>query len=200
MAFDIGFGAGSAEYAVIRRDGCTLVRGSIPIDDLAALTRREKRSVLCPTLARLAGVNIAFGPADAIDALTTQLRERFLRANPDATPMERWLAIGERGASSDAIAGHLGGARIGYHDSYPRDPDDLSRCIGLLDDVPGLREGMHRMSGVSPQWSALVAVWPQLEATFRAEVGPKWRDPRTRWKAPKTYAAMRAAIDGAKTE
>lgn len=108
-----------------------------------------------------------------------------------------WLASGERGASSNTIVQHLTGldALGGWRGSHPWDPDDLRRCIKLLEACPILAERFDDMRDVSPEWAGLVAAWSELVATFDSEV-PGWRDRRS-GSAPKTYARMRQIIANA---
>ena len=52
-----------------------------------------------------------------------------------------WLALGERGISSEAIAlTALGVHPIGHDASWPHDPGDLRRCLLLLKEAPETRE------------------------------------------------------------
>lgn len=81
-----------------------------------------------------------------------------------------WLAEGERGLSSETIVGHLCGFPLVQHQHEPLDPDDLRRCIDLLDACPELRPHLWRMASLSPQWKRLVESWEELERTFREEL------------------------------
>lgn len=73
---------------------------------------------------------------------------------------------------------------------YPRDPDDLGRCRAYCDDH-GITPAMlsDRMRGVSPQWAALTAEWPELLRMLDEE--------RPSGRAPRTYARMRGLIESA---
>ena len=52
-----------------------------------------------------------------------------------------WLAVGERGLSSEAIAlTALGERPTGFRASWPLDPSDLRRCLLLLEGAPEARE------------------------------------------------------------
>lgn len=104
-----------------------------------------------------------------------------------------WLAFGERGISSNTIVQHLTGADAlrGSYGSYPRDPDDLTRCVRLLESCPSLVPEFHRMREVSPVWAGLVDVWDELVATMNAEA-PNWRNHRG--SAPRTYTRMQRII------
>ena len=61
------------------------------------------------------------------------------------TSMTMWLAVGERGLSSEAIAlTALGLEPTGFRASWPHDPADLRRCLLLLEAVPETRQnGLH---------------------------------------------------------
>lgn len=108
----------------------------------------------------------------------------------------RWIASGERGTSSETIVAHLYGlpitGRWGY--SHPHDPDDLRRCMLLLQASPETFARFQEMRSVSPEWRRLVDCWNDLDRLFREEVG----DIHNCWgkSAHKTYAAMRGAING----
>lgn len=135
-------------YRVEHRSGCVLIFGELLIPDLVALTgSRGSEEVMSPDVARMAGANIAFGPKGALDKLRESLADAALqhemRAHPELdADLVRWLAIGQRGRSSDAIVNHLTGA-LGGEDAedrfaFPHDPDDLRRCRLLLEQVPSL--------------------------------------------------------------
>lgn len=106
-----------------------------------------------------------------------------------------WLATGERGLSSEAIAHHLAGLPIKNNfgtTHHPVDPSDLRRCRLLLDAVPALADRIGEMANVSPAWAALVNAWGEICACFDDEV-PEWRGDGS-WRAPKTYALMQRIL------
>ena len=107
--------------------------------------------------------------------------------------MTMWLALGERGISSEAIAlTTLGVHPIGHRASWPLDPGDLRRCLLLLEEVPETREkGLLVLAKRCPKWAALVKVWDRLSETLRSEIGgtlPQYGS------APKTYAMIQEAL------
>ena len=110
------------------------------------------------------------------------------------TSMTMWLAVGERGLSSEAIAlTALGLEPTGYRASWPHDPADLRRCLLLLEAVPETRRnGLQVLAKRCPKWAALVEVWERLSETLRSEVGETLPQ---RGSAPRTYALMREALD-----
>lgn len=104
-----------------------------------------------------------------------------------------WLANGETGLSSEAIAFWLG-FDVKPKDSwnYPHDPADLDRCLRLLDRVPEMRPHLPRMAKLGRGWAALVKRWDEIEASHVAEVGVGWTKARS---APLTYKLMRSILD-----
>ena len=105
-----------------------------------------------------------------------------------------WIMTGSVGRSSKAMAAHLCGAPC--DGSYPHDPDDLNRCLMFLESVPEARAEFPRMAEVNKRWSALVARWSEIEASFIAEAGLNWCKGR---RAPNTYRLMCEVIDSANT-
>jgi hypothetical protein len=104
-----------------------------------------------------------------------------------------WLAHGDRGMSSETMAFWLAWGEKGNSRSHPYDPDDLDRCLRLLEQVPELRPLLPRMASVSDKWARLVANWERIEASHLDEVGLGWSKAR---RAPKTYAMMKEVLDG----
>ncbi|TAN03146.1 MAG: hypothetical protein EPN36_14205 [Rhodanobacteraceae bacterium] len=186
------------------RDGCVLAKGTLTISAISGVSAMApKGSVLDTDLARMAGVDLAAGlPAD-VESLKAKLRleiERTMNAAPsDGTDPElrKWLALGRRGASSNALAAFLSErsdiADLWDKRAHPSDPDDLWRCRRLLEEVPSLQAPFRARAGsLSPVWARLVAAWDDLCATMDAEA-PEWGEGRG--SAPMTYAKMRAIID-----
>ena len=115
------------------------------------------------------------------------------------TSITMWLAVGERGLSSEAIAlTALGVHPIGHDASWPHDPGDLRRCLLLLEKVPETREdGLLVLAERCHKWAALVKVWNRLSETLRSETGENLPP---RGSAPRTYALMREALDSTTAE
>jgi hypothetical protein len=106
-----------------------------------------------------------------------------------------WFASGRVGVSSRTIASFLGlGIPKGDY-SHPHDPDDLDRCLQLLEAIPELRENLPRLAALSPEWAALVGRWDEIERSHLDEVGLRWTKAHS---APKTYDLMRSVIEGAR--
>jgi len=107
----------------------------------------------------------------------------------------RWIVDGRVGMSSRAIWSHMMGAP-GKGMSYPHDPDDLNRCLLLLDLIPEWKTRMPEMAQHSPQWAGLVGCWDEIVRCFLGEVGLDWEKGHD-LRASKTYALMRKAIGSA---
>lgn len=154
-------------------------------------------AVTDPNLARMAGANFAVGQPDDIAALKKLLEpaavakaeeENAAGLSKDAI---QWMATGERGLSSETLFSYLTGHDIqskSYRNFFPGDPDDLRRCMLLLEQCPGLKPNLPRIVQAGPVWAALFARWDELTATFEAEC-PSWRG--RNWSAPKTFALMK---------
>ena len=99
--------------------------------------------------------------------------------------LNNWLATGDRGISSEAIASQLTSINIVescWFSTHPRDPSDFGRCMRLLDAVPEFRPRLKEMAEVSPVWAALVKQWDELESLYKEEFPTG--------KAPKLYDRM----------
>lgn len=101
----------SRSYTVEHRGGCILVFGPIPISDLVALTKKlPKQAIMDLKLQRIAKCSMALGlkqnTKKLVEEMTPQAIENarlsYLGTGLSETAT-RWLAIGERGASSDAM-------------------------------------------------------------------------------------------------
>ena len=103
----------------------------------------------------------------------------------------QWLANGSTGVSSETMAFWLAFELKKKHCGHPRDPNDLDRCLRLLEAVPELRKEMHYMAEISPEWEALIARWEEIERSHLDEVGLGWTKALS---APKTYKLMRKIL------
>jgi len=196
-------------FTVTQRDGCTLITGSVPVSQLTALiSAAGKGAVLSDNLARLAGVQLAWGQPADVDALEDKLRAEKLagliaeegRSSKGGLSLaaRRWLAVGEQGLSSCSIFWKLTGVRPDYlrqerEFCHPRDSGDLRRCLLLLDQVPELQGRIGEMAGCSPEWTALAAHWNDLCATMEAEA-PDWKQPGPGGGAAETYRKMQEIL------
>lgn len=103
-----------------------------------------------------------------------------------------WVRDGEVGMSSRAIHDHMLGLtpKCGYFD-YPLDPDDLNRCLLLLELIHEWKPRMGEMAQRSEQWEGLANRWEEICQCFLDEVGLGWCKGR---RAPKTYVLMKQAM------
>ena len=163
-------------------------------------------AVLSPTVARMAGANIAVGHPDALEDLINRLsagavkheQERLAGSGLSDNAI-LWLATGRRGLSSNTLFTFVTGfdAEGDHGHNYPHDPDDLSRCRKLLEQCPELVSCLPRVAAAGAEWAALVPRWEELCALMDDEA-PEWRLGRGR--GPKTYALMKEFINGARAQ
>lgn len=107
-----------------------------------------------------------------------------------------WILSRDTGLSSEAIWGHMmGGTEIRYESwCHPHDPDDLGRCLRLLEKIPEWKPRVPEMAARSEAWAALVPEWDALARSMADEVGINWEKKRS---APRTYELMRSALSRA---
>ena len=151
---------------------------------------------------------------EADDDVVDSTKQPAPGASPQLTQIPQaaldWITGDDTSASSEAIWAHMVGvstrrifaptpprgaprapmARVPPRglSAHPHHPADLGRCLRLLEAVPQWRARLPEMASRSPAWAALVARWGELEAGYAVEA-PTGATPRT-------YAAMRAAIEG----
>jgi len=94
-----------------------------------------------------------------------------------------WIGTGEVGLSSKAMA--LAVVDMPNDGSHPHDPDDLQRCLLLLDRVPEIRGYMHKVAAISDTWAKLVDQWDEIEQCLRDEMNKGNQ-------APQTYKLMKS--------
>lgn len=101
-----------------------------------------------------------------------------------------WVASGETGESSRALACFLAGA-FSRNRRHPLDPADFNRCLKMLKAVPELRPRLAEAKALSPEWSALIDRWEEIEKAFVDDVGWDWSRGQ---RASKTYALMKEIL------
>lgn len=185
------------DYTVTTIENCTLIFGSIPIDDLVALSKKAgKKAVVSADLASLTGASFVFGLPLDIECLrqspNLQLSEArlndFRLATEKGLPaaVTEWLRTGERGRSSEAMCKAIFGIPLNAGTDHPRDPDDLSRCIKFLDaacsEGAGRLHLVDKVKNMSPEWQVLSEYWAKLEECYAREVGNQ---------RPETYELMK---------
>lgn len=193
----------STSYRVEQHGDCILVFGAVPLSKFSALTKMvPENSVMDTRLARIADASFAMGPKEETAALISSMsdvaieRARAMYAGAGLSDEAvRWVAVGERGSSSDAVFLRLTGIKPrnmnGDVTAHPHDPDDLRRCRLLLEQVPELAARIGSMVEVSKEWAALVAKWDALCRTMDDEA-PGWRDGEGR--SPGTCALIKECL------
>lgn len=101
-----------------------------------------------------------------------------------------WFATGQVGLSSKSMALAVleMPQDLEWGANHPLDPDDLNRCLLLLEAVPEIRQHMGKIAALSETWRKLVERWDEVEQCFLDEVGLNWSKAR---RAPKTYELMK---------
>lgn len=101
-----------------------------------------------------------------------------------------WIVNGQVGMSSRAIYCHMMGLADKRGFCTPLDPDDLNRCLLLLDLIPEWKPRMHEMAVHGHEWAGLAMAWDHIERTFLQEVGLDWQKGKS---APLAHALMKQA-------
>lgn len=170
--------------------GCTVVYGSVPLDQISQLLGTGKGQFADSGASRALGATMVVGTIEDLDNLK---KSAFYRAKAMEVAQREaggarlsqeainWLAMGERGMSSDFIFGYLGNIDLlkGSGCPVPYDSGDLRRCRLLVEQVPEFKGRIKEMASASPQWSLLVERWDEICSTMDAE-SPEWRDARGR--------------------
>ncbi|MBX3579981.1 MAG: hypothetical protein KF723_22485 [Rhizobiaceae bacterium] len=117
------------------------------------------------------------------------------RPEPDKTAdiegrAAQWRRSSDTGQSSIAIWEVMTGVPTPRTD-HPHDPDDLGRCLRLLDLIPEWKPRLNLMCGLSKYWDALVQRWPEIEASYQAKISK----PVGAGNWGKTYSLMRSILD-----
>lgn len=131
---------------------------------------------------------------EALEAAGCALGYDTTMPGADKTITERaqaWLLNGRVGLSSKAICSHMTGNVEQDRWNYPSDPDDLNRCLLLLDLIPEWKGRMSEMAQYGKRWAGLAANWTSITDCFINEVGLNWSHGD---KASRTYSRMKEAL------
>lgn len=106
-----------------------------------------------------------------------------------------WIVGRDTGVSSEAIWTHMMGRKPSekWPGNWPHDPDDLGRCVRLLELIPEWRSRIGEMASYGRGWAALVPHWAALTTLLAQEIGPEFKPGRDK-RAPLTYAAMKSFL------
>lgn len=101
----------------------------------------------------------------AANSICAELEKPIVKATPDMG-LEAWLDSDDTGSSSLYMAWCLSGGQFGYwqgrkqpEPAYPHDPDDLGRCIRLIEAVPEFGGKIPEMSHRGAHWLAVTTNW-----------------------------------------
>lgn len=169
------------EYTVTEEYGCTVIRGSVPLLDMAnILESAPQGSVMNIQLAGMLKAVAVIGTPDACRAalntlgFTTAPSAEMLKNHSLEERMDLWRLKGEVGSSALVMANALTGKFApGQGSPHPLDPADFRRCALLLKWAPELRPRIHELETLSPQWQAIVSHWDEFEHLLDEEV-PGW--------------------------
>jgi len=187
-------------YTVEHRHNCVLITGPVPASAFTVLARlAPQNAVMDPDLARMAGANFAIGLPKDLAAWRAELapdamRRERIRNTTLSDAAVKWLAQGERGASSNSMFDNLLRKKARADKDHPHDTSDFRRCRLLVEQVPEIKALLPEMARVSPEWASLVAAWDHICAAMDNEF-PDWRDGgRHEGKTHKTYNLIRSAL------
>lgn len=193
------------EYRVQHRMGCVLIFGAVPATAFQAFEQLvPRKSVMSQHLAREAGASFAFGLPSDIEKLRAALRPTNLAAAKAKYGIRglsegavKWLASGERGASSEFMFQHITGVTVRDEGdpAHPHDPDDFRRCRLMLESCAEIASHLDRMRSASPVWARLVDAWPAICAAMDKE-SPGWR--ACKGNAKSAFKIIRETIENAK--
>lgn len=124
---------------------------------------------------------------ETADVIMSAVRARGAVVVSDTANIEAWFREGERGLSSETMARTALGARLKDGPRHPLDPDDLRRCMLLVEQAPEVREAFPQIAALNKTWARLIEHWDELVALLREEIILGYR-------APKTYARMRELV------
>lgn len=108
--------------------------------------------------------------------------------------LEAWLNSDDTGSSSLYMAWCLSQGQFGYWQghkqpaaAYPHDPDDLGRCIRLIEAVPEFGGKIPEMSHRGHEWLEVTTNWD------------RWVELHARGQGRELYNEMKAAYKAAGT-
>ncbi len=154
-------------YTVTREPLGVVITGSIPVTALVALMKdwhNEGLSVIDSGVASSIGASMVVTSPEGSTAWRAEIAARNSHLDAEA----RWLGGTDRGMSSEtifrALASEHAGRSLASVRSRPYDDDDFGRCHRLIEAMPGWRERLDEVATKFPEWSGLVAAWPELTA------------------------------------
>jgi len=169
-----------SSYTVERHDHGLLIRGPIPVDHLAGLTKIAKVAgfpLLDAGVGQVLGGLALTNKKDG-DAWRLEIEELNKQTSHGDAELE-WLLGTDTGVSSMTIFSVLSEryqaeAKEKYKRAdTPHDPDDFGRCYRLLERFPAWRKRLGEVAAEHPAWARLVEHWDKMEALWREELPKK---------------------------
>lgn len=180
-------------YTVESADGRVIVRGSIPVDEMAALTKvwkKRKLTAMALGVAAALKVTLAICRDDDVKVWESEIQSQAkFNANGDAEL--EWLNGTDTGISSKSIFSVLAtpenriraeGALGGWGADVPKDPSDFGRCHRLLQKFPEWRERLPEVAVKYPKFKPMVREWDAMTDL--------WNEEAPTGKCPKLYDLM----------
>lgn len=93
-----------------------------------------------------------------------------------------WLASDDVGMSSKFMASILTG-QFSAEFAIPHDPDDLGRCIRMIQAIPELKGTIHLMCSHGTMWTAVANNWERWSEMYQAE---RWENLYDEMKAARS--------------
>lgn len=194
-----GMVTGGDGYSIEHRDGCTIVRGKIPLEQFGAILKKcPEGFVTHGGAAWRIGALAVIGTREGIRALMKSMppcqavQEQIARARDSGLPQEAiaWLDSMNRTDAADTMFSVLSGLDILPRSAfrYPSTPNEWMNCRILLEDVPQWRDRLPWMREISREWAQLVDNWDELQALVDGEVQFAAGD--TEGYAPRARARM----------
>lgn len=153
MALDIGVQEGKAPEA-----------GGVRLDQIMLVS-----AIANEITRQRPGIAVVPRQFNAIIAAANDIVAEYAKPIVKATPgmgLEAWLDSDDTGASSLYMAWCLSAGQFGYwqgreqpEPAYPRDPDDLGRCIRLIEAVPEFGGKIPEMAHRGAHWLAVTTNW-----------------------------------------
>jgi len=181
------------DYSIEKTNGRIVVRGSVPVEDMATLTKlwaKQGYDTLAVGVGSALGVTMAICHKDDLEAWQKEVEAQAAqKAAGDAE--KEWLFGPDTGISSKTIMSVLstGAARIGAEVSLgrwgadvPHDPSDFGRCYRLLQTFPQWRDRLNEVAAKFPKWEPMVREWDRMTSL--------WEEEAPTGKCPKLYDLM----------
>jgi len=174
-----------------------LIFGSMPIDEMAALSKlwaKKGYKYLAPGIAQALGAMLAVtGDVKAWQKVV----EAEVAARHPEDPELQWLRGADTGSSSKTIFSILcrpdlrhAAVAGNFRPDIPYDPDDFSRCYRLVRDLKW-RDRLPEVAKANPSWAPFVERWDELASLFQ-EASKKQKVDDQKTKSLALYEALKA--------